>query len=77
MSHFYGTLQGTSGIKTTCTGTKKSGMETHCASWKGAVRCRAYVNDEGKDWVTVEKIRWEGAGETRVLYDGPIGEEKP
>jgi len=73
MAHFYGTLQGNSAKASRC-GTKSSGMETYCASWQGAVRCMAYGRSDGVDCVLVEKVRWEGAGENQVLYDGPIGE---
>lgn len=73
MSHFYGTLQGTRGEATRC-GTKNSGMVTHCASFKGAVRCRAYI-DDGIDMVQVDIVPWQGHGDFRLLYDGPISGE--
>jgi len=73
MSHYYGTIQGNRGEATRC-GTKNSGMETYCASWKGAVRCMAYIKD-GVDYVRVEKTMWQGCGECKLLYDGPIGQE--
>ncbi len=73
MAHFYGTLKGVRG-EATRTGTPSSGMVTVCASWKGAIRCSAYVNEEGVDYVCIEKIRWEGQGEQLLLYDGPFGE---
>ena len=72
MSHFYGTLKGARGEATRC-GTRTSRMETHCASWEGAVRCYAYVRGEnGPDCVLVELTTWHGAGRNVVLYDGPI-----
>lgn len=77
MSHFYGTVQGNRG-EATRRGSKASGMETYCASWSGAVRCFAYVNADGVDCVRVEKTTWptwRGAGEFKLLYDGPIGRE--
>ena len=78
MSHFYGTLQGASGVSATRTGSKKSGMITYCASRKGAVKCRAYIHQStGDDWIIVEKVPWQGTGEYKTLYEGPIGEEKP
>lgn len=43
MSRFYGTIQGTRGEATRC-GDKASGMETYCASWDGAIRCKAFVS---------------------------------
>jgi hypothetical protein len=73
MAHFYGTLNGSRGEATRC-GAKASGMETYCASWNGAVRCKAYVNDEGVDCVYVTLCQWQGRGlyPARVLYDGPM-----
>ena len=73
MAHFYGTAQGNRG-EATKGGSKDSGMETYCASWEGAIRCSAwYDEDEEKDMVRVEKVRWKGAGQNRLLYEGPIG----
>ena len=73
MSHFYGTLQGSRGRATRC-GSAKSGLETYCASWQGAIRCFAYVNEKGEDCVRVEKTTWQGKGENKLLYNGVIGE---
>jgi hypothetical protein len=76
MSHFYGTLQGNRG-EGTRGGTKASGMTTYCASWEGAVVCRAWHNKTtGKDMITVEKVPWHGAGENKLLYDGLIGKSE-
>lgn len=72
MSYFYGTLNGNKGEASRC-GSKRSGMETYCASWKGAVRCKAYVNSKGLDCVIVELTPWQGVGINKVLYDGLIG----
>lgn len=72
MSHFYGTVQGNRREATRC-GSVASGMETHCASWRGAVRCYAYCNDAGQDRVRVEKVNWKGNGKYKLLYDGPMG----
>ena len=72
MSHFYGTVQGNRGV-TTRVGSPKSGMETICASWSGAVRCHAYVDSKGRDKVRIEFIKWRGSGKDKILYDGPIG----
>ncbi len=69
MSHFYGILQGSRGEATRC-GTKNSGMETYCASWSGAVRCFAYVNEKGENCVRVELTKWHGVGTYKPLYDG-------
>jgi hypothetical protein len=76
MGHFYGTVQGNRG-EASRMGSKNSGMETYCASWKGAIRCFAYVNSDGKDCIRVEMTSWRGVGEYKLLYDGLIGEYKP
>ena len=72
MSHFYGTIHGNRGEASRC-GSKSSGMTTYCASWNGAVKCETYIDDEGKDCVRVEKTKWQGCGENKLLYNGPIG----
>ncbi|MCP4900011.1 MAG: hypothetical protein GY906_23835 [bacterium] len=72
MAHFYGTLHGNRGEASRC-GSKGSGMVTCCAAWGGAIRSYAWVNSEGVDMVRVEKVQWQGVGETRLLYEGPIG----
>ena len=74
MSHFYGTVQGNRGEGTRC-GTKDSGMTTYTASWDGAIRCTTYVKNN-VDWVLVEKTKWQGVGEHKILYHGPIGKVK-
>ena len=72
MAYFYGTTRGNRGEATRC-GSRKSGIVTHCASHKGAIRCYAYVDVNGVDCVLVEKVRWQGAGGNWILHDGPIG----
>lgn len=74
MAHFYGTVNGQAKTTATRCGSKKSGLVTCCASWRGAIRCEAYDKD-GKDWVIVRKIPWHSCGESKLLYDGPIGVE--
>lgn len=73
MAHFYGTVRGSRG-EASRMGGERSGMVTYCASWRGAVRCHAYVNAEGMDCVRVSLTQWRGRGVERQLYDGPIGE---
>jgi hypothetical protein len=73
MSHFYGTIKGQAKSEATRRGSRTSGMETHCASWAGAIRCTAYVIN-GVDCVRVAKVPWHGRGVKQVLYSGPIGE---
>jgi hypothetical protein len=72
MAHFYGSVRGARGEATRLGGTN-TGLHTVCASWSGAVECRAYVKD-GIDHVRVQLMRWHGRGVERVIYDGPVGE---
>jgi len=72
MSHFYGLISNDVNNNKTLRGFKNSGIETYCASWSGAVRCYAYVNDDGVDCVRVEITTWRGIGSHKLLYDGPI-----
>ena len=76
MSHFYGKLQGNRGEATRC-GSAESGMETYCASWNGAIRCKGYVDENNVDCVLVQMAPWQGCGEYFVFYDGPIGKFNP
>lgn len=74
MAHFMGVVKGQSG-EASRLGSKKSGLETVCASWQGAVRCYAYHDEKtGEDMVRVSLVQWHGRGCTREgdLYDGPI-----
>lgn len=75
MSYFYGTISGQGKTRVTCTGSKKSGLMTQCASWAGAIQCEAYINNLGMDCVRVKQIPWEGRGISKLLYNGPMGEE--
>lgn len=77
MAHFYGVLDGARGEATRC-GSRLSGMTTTCASWSGAITCRAYQkrtkDDVLEDWVEVCMVPWRGKGTARTIYDGPMGE---
>ena len=73
MAHFYGSIQGARG-EATRLGGKASDMVGYVASWKGACRTIAYVNEQGIDCVRVELTTHRGRGVERTVYDGPIGE---
>ena len=73
MSRFYGTVQGNRG-QATRRGINT--MVTYCASWHGAIRCCAF-NRNGEDWVTVTMEPWQGEGEERLIYRGPMGQYRP
>lgn len=73
MSHFYGTVQGNRG-KESRGGSQASGVETHAASWKGAVRTVLFIDDQGRDCFRVEQVPWRGVGVYETLAEGVIGE---
>lgn len=58
-------------------GSKRSGVETHCASWDGAIRCKAYIGENDVDCVHISFVKWYGNGDDVVLYNGPIGKFNP
>lgn len=72
MSHFYGTIKGQRGTATRA-GTKTSGLVTHAASYKGAIRVHLYVDAQGNDCFKVEQTKWQGAGVERTLAEGKVG----
>jgi hypothetical protein len=74
MAHFYGTVQGDRG-EASRMGGKRGGLTTQAASWQGSVRTRLYEKD-GQDYALVSLEPWQGAGVSKVLYDGPVGGEK-
>lgn len=77
MSHFYGTLKGSRGEATRC-GTKNSGLDVTAASWAGAIRTRVWHDGAaGVDRYDVSLIPWHGAGASRVLAQGIVGDENP
>ena len=71
MAHFYGEVKGSKG-EASRLGTASSGIGATVASYAGAIRVEMEVRD-GQDWVSVEMIPWQGEGESRLLYDGPVG----
>lgn len=70
MAHFYGTLKGSRG-RTSRLGTKSSGLVARVASWEGAVEVALYEVD-GVDFASVYLRPHEGAGMTRLLYEGTV-----
>ena len=75
MSHFYGVLGGSRGEATRC-GTKKSGLVTYAASWNGAIRTHIWHDHQiSKDRYEVWEAPWKGAGNSKLLSKGIIGEQ--
>ena len=76
MSHFYATIP-TSARKTvpTAQGHKTTGIETVGASYSGAVRVALWHDErEGVDKFEVAMTPWQGAGDTKVLARGTVGD---
>ena len=70
MSHFYGTIKGRAHrtVATRCG--DKSGMTTHTAGWKGAIRVDVWHDEAtGKDCFSVELVPWQNSG-GQVLHIG-------
>lgn len=74
MATFYGTLKGSRGEATRC-GTIRSGMTTHAASWKGAIRVDMIMEEDGRVYYAVNEVPWHGHGRERTLATGYIGED--
>ena len=76
MSHFYATIP-TSARKTvpTAQGHKSTGIGTIGASYSGAIDVYLWHDEEsGLDKFRVSMIPWHGAGDTRVLGHGTVGD---
>jgi hypothetical protein len=71
MARFYGSVKGSRGGVHRL-GSPGSGLRVVAAGWDGAV-CVTLHEKGGKDHARVELMPWRGAGESRVLYDGPVG----
>lgn len=70
MARFFGSVQGSRG-KAHRIGGASSGLHTVAAGWQGAVDVTVYDKD-GTDWCEVCLVKWQGNGEYRVVYTGPI-----
>jgi hypothetical protein len=74
MAHFYGTVQGNRG-EASRLGSKDSGLETLAASWAGAIRVSLFVDPAGRDAYRVTQEPHNGAGVSRLIACGLVGEE--
>ena len=73
MAHFIGKVTGQSEKAASRIGSKRSGLVTYTASWRGAVRVAMTHNPEdGLDYVNVMLVPWHGKGTARLLYYGPV-----
>jgi len=76
MSHFYATIP-TSARKTvpTARGHKSTGVETIGASWKGGILTSLWHDaDTDRDMFEVRMVQHHGAGDSRVLARGVVGD---
>jgi hypothetical protein len=75
MSRFYGTVNGSAQTEATRRGNAKTGITTHAASWKGAVRvCVHYDKSMDLEHYTVELVPWKGSGPRKLLAEGVMGD---
>lgn len=74
MSHFYGVVQGSRGPATRAAGAG-GGLSTVAASWHGAIQVMLYVNEQGMDCYRITEKPWHGAGVSRVIEEGIIGNQ--
>lgn len=74
MARFYGSVQGSRG-KATRLGGASSGLTTVAAGWQGGVSVTLF-DEDGIDMCHVETIPWNGAGQTKTLYRGPVCDQR-
>ena len=74
MSHFYGALEGSHG-QITRQGTKKSGLSTIAASWKGCIEVDLFLDSQGRDCFAIYQNTWRGEGVKQEIAKGIIGEK--
>lgn len=74
MSKFYGMVSGSAKSNATRQGTAKSGIQTHAASWAGAIRVDLFERD-GKECYEVSLVPWHGVGRRVDLCQGVLGDE--
>ena len=74
MAHFYGSIQGNRG-EATRLGTTNSGMVAIAASWDGCIKTYTWYDEENDvNKYTVYQSTWHGAGISKLLSSGIIGE---
>ena len=72
MAQFRGWIKGQRG-QASRLGSKNSGLAANLASWQGSVTVSLWTTDDGVDMARVELApHTNGAGEYRLLYDGPV-----
>lgn len=69
MAKFMGTVQGERGEASRL---GHRSITTVAASWSGAVETTLSEDKDGRIWVTVQTIPWQGHGRHNLLYDGPL-----
>ena len=75
MANFYGLVGGARGDASR-TGSKY--LRTLAASHSGAIKVELFRDGDGEELAVVSFVRWQGQGEERELYRGPVnGKRKP
>lgn len=80
MSRFYGTVKGCAPSIGTRRGGKDSGVTTHAAGWRGAIRVDVSTDPEHPDvdHFTVTLVPWKGSGgSSTLLASGTLDAEHP
>jgi len=75
MAHFYVSCQGSRGGVHRLGGAS-GGVRATLASYQGSISVRLYHRD-GVDFVHVSASTWQGAGDPREIYNGPIDRQAP
>jgi hypothetical protein len=72
MSRFYGAIDGSAG-RATRLGSPRSGLTTHAAGWKGAIRVTISAAGDDTDLFRVELVPWQNSGgQPRLLATGVL-----
>jgi hypothetical protein len=74
MSQFYGTVRGQAATTATRRGSKSSGITTHAAGWRGAIRVDVFASEDGtEDRYLVTLTPWQsGGGQSSILAEGVL-----
>lgn len=73
MSRFYGMID-ESARRTQPTARAHRSVGVIAASWKGSIRTRIYLKEDGEEWFEVWQKPWHGHGVTKLIAEGRVGE---
>ena len=72
-AHYYGVIHNPDGNDAVCRCEKTNPLIMVAASDQGAVSVTLSVDADGIDRAEIRLIPWYNAGESRQLYNGPLG----